>query len=56
MTVELWKKLQTWLTPSLVLPDLTLENTLLGCMPIISDSGITAKLVNHILLIFKGSL
>ena len=30
VTVELWKKLQRWLTPSFVLPDLTLENALLG--------------------------
>ena len=56
MTVELWKKLQRWLTPSFVLPDLTLENALLGYMPIISDSGTTAKLVNHILLTFKRRL
>ena len=54
-TVELWKKLQGWLAPSFVLPDLTLENAILGCMPIISDNGTTAKLVNHILLIFKRS-
>ena len=53
MTVELWMKLQRWLTPSLVLPDLTLENALLGYMSIISDNGATAKLVNHILLTFK---
>ena len=32
------------------------ENALLGCMPIISDNGTTAKLVNHILLILKRSL
>ena len=56
VTVELWKKLQRWLTPSFVLPDLTLENALLGYIPIISDNGTTAKLVNHILLIFKRSL
>ena len=56
VTEELWKKLQRWLTPSFVLPDLTLENALLGYMPIISDNGTTAKLVNHILLIFKRSL
>ena len=55
VTVELWKKLQGWLTPSFVLPDLTLENTLLCYMPIISDNGTTAKLVNHILLIFTGA-
>ena len=56
VTVELWKKLQRWLTLSFVLPDLTLENALLGYMPIISDNGTTAKLVNHILLILKRSL
>ena len=56
VTVELWMKLQRWLTPSLVLPDLTLENALLGYMPIISHNGTTAKLVNHILLIFKRNL
>ena len=57
VTLELWKKLlRSWLSPSLVLPDLTLENALLGYMPIISDNGTTAKLVNHILLIFKRSL
>ena len=56
VTVELWKKLQRWLTPSLALPDLTLENALLGYMPIISDNGTTAKLVNDTLLIFKRSL
>ena len=56
VTVELWKKLQKWLTPSFVLPDLTLENALLGYMPIISDNRTTAKLVNHVLLIFKRSL
>ena len=56
VTVELWKKLQRWLTPSFVLPDLTLENALLGYIPIISDNGTTAKTVNHILLIFKRSL
>ena len=56
VTAELWKKLQRWLTPSLVLPDLTLENAFLTYMPIISDNGTTAELVNHILLIFKRSL
>ena len=56
MTVEMWKKLQRWLTLSLVLPYLTLENALLGYMPIISDNGTTAKLAHHILLIFKRSL
>ena len=56
VTVELWMKLQRWLIPSLLLQDLTLENALLGYMPIISDNGATAKLVNHILLIFKKSL
>ena len=40
----------------LVLPDLTSENALSGYMLIVSDNGTTAKLVNHILLIFKGSL
>ena len=53
VTVELWKKRQRWLTPSIVLPDLTLENALLGYMPIISDNGTTAKMVNHILLILR---
>ena len=53
VTVELWKKLQRWLTSSIVLPDLTLENALLGYMPIISDNGTTAKMVNHILLILR---
>ena len=56
VTVELWKKLQRWLTRPFVLPDLTLENALLGHMPIILDNGTTAKLVNHILFIFKRSL
>ena len=56
VTVELWKKLQRWLTPSFVLPDLTLENALLDYMPTISDNGTTTKLVNHILLIVKRSL
>ena len=56
MTVELWKKLQRWLTSSFVLPNLTLENALLGYMPIISDNGTTAKVINHNMLIFKRSL
>ena len=56
VTVELWKELQRWLTLSFVLPNLTLENALLSYMTIISDNGTTAKLVNHILLIFKRSL
>ena len=56
VTVELWKKLQGWLTPSFVIPDLTSENALSGYMPIISDNGTTTKLINHILLIFKRSL
>ena len=51
ITVELWIKLQRWLHLLFTRSDFG------ECyMPIISDNGITAKLVNHILSIFKRSL
>ena len=56
VTVELWSKLQNWLSPHLILPELDLKNALLGYTQSSCKNRITVKLINHIILIFKRSL
>ena len=56
LTLELWRKLQNWLRPSLVLPELTLKNALLGQTFNCTKSRAVGNLINHILLILKRSL
>ena len=56
VTVDLWSKLQNWLSPHLILPELDLKNALLGYKQPTCENRIRVKLTNHIILIFKRSL
>ena len=56
VTVELWSKLQNWLSPHLILSKLDLKNALLGYTQSSCENRIRVKLINHNILIFKKSL
>ena len=56
VTVNLWKMFQSWISPCITLPDLTVTNALLGFLPDGTTNRLTCNLINHILLIFKRCL
>ena len=53
VTKELWKTFQSWISPCIILPDLTVMNALLGFLPDGTTNRLTCNLINHILLISK---
>ena len=56
VTVNFWKTFQSWISPCIILPDLTVMNALLGFLPDGTTNRLTCNLINHILLIFKRCL
>ena len=56
VTVNLWKTFQSWISPCITLPDLTVMNALLGFLSDGITNRLTCNLINHILLIFKRCL
>ena len=50
VTLDLWSKLQNWLSPPLVSPDLDLKNALLGYTQSSCGNRIRDKLIKHILI------
>ena len=56
VTVNLWSKLQNWLSPHSILPELDLKNALLGHTQLSCENRIRVKLISHIILILKRSL
>ena len=56
VTVNLWKTFQSWISPCIILPDLTVMNALLGFLLNGTTNRLTCNLINHILLIFKRCL
>ena len=47
---------QSWISPSITLPDLTMMNALLGFFSDGTTNRLTCNLINHVLLIFKSCL
>ena len=54
--IHCWRSLQTWLKPSINLPDLTTGSALLGLIAALDNKKYVNTLINHIILIFKKSL
>ena len=56
VTIHYWKSLQTWLKPSINLPDLTPESALLGLNTALDNNKYVNTLINYLILIFNKSL
>ena len=56
VTVNLWKTFQSWISPCITLPDLTVMNALLGFLPDGTNNRLTCNLISHFLLTFKRCL
>ena len=56
VTTSYWEFLQEWLEPSLKLPNLTPESTLLGITTPVHNGSFLNILMNRLLLLFKSSV
>ena len=56
VTIHYWRSLQTWLKPSINLPDLTPESALLRLNTALDNNKYVNTLINHLILVFKKSL
>ena len=54
--IQYWRSLQTWLKPSMNLPDLIPESALLGLITALDNNKYVNTLINHLILMFKKSL
>ena len=56
VTKNLWNRFKVWLSTAINLPELSLQNALLGVIETGNDSNMSNTLINHLMLIFKKTL
>ena len=53
VTKNLWNRFKVWLSTAISLPELSLQNALLGVIETGNDSNMNNTLINHLMLISR---